>query len=841
MEKVDNRIVFSYSGGNSEEILLSDVVCVVPQYIDIKPTGLEIYFQNPSSNGNTEIYMRLFEFCSYQHRESMIDMISKSEPCMLLIETRSSSDKKRSRINLLDIQKWWTDGYLSNFQYLSCLNSLSSRSSKNYHQYPVFPWIVSDYSSDNLDLTDQKFLRPLDKPIGAINEKRLHNLLTRRAHQSGDDRYLYGSLYSSLSYASYLLVRHLPEAALCLQGGKYDVESRMFCAMDLLWTNVTTNPNCFMELTPEFYGSDCSFLRNELDIVTSGSKHLDDVSLPPWSQGNAETFLQVMREALEGPIVSSTIHKWIDLIFGSSQKGTSADKHWNTFHPLVYATSKLYTEDLKSTKTPTHTNESIEDHVLTQMREFGQVPCQLFQKPHPQKKSLSRVSYPHSTWVEAVLSLTMKENLTINPATCDPVFNTPAPGKTYCLKRRLVDNMITWSSFVSARHLKEVDEITLKVDRQSVPLSLSIVNENEFLTFSREDGYHVARWFDISQSKEEIQDIREPNKTFAFVSKWKISAATTLGRPYDTYSSKRLLCGMSDGNVGVFDAVTMVDSHCHKHNDAVTSVSYLGQDLGCTGSMDQSVIVWDIKRSLDPVFICDQFERCVSSVSGSDGKIIASDSMGSVVICDIRVNGLSKANIVRLSYGKERDWGLEREIVSLGLYENFALVVSQSTMRKIDLRKGGNMVESTISKKSFPKYTIDCASHECPNYCIIGLSSRISTTEGKQKETYYHRNSKSFPKYFNSWFLSKPKEKKRNSFSNETIETYKEERMGVLVDLIESEELRQWPIVSESPLISVDVTPRNIKNWGQKSSNEFSMVQPAVVFLSGHNTAHVIR
>eukprot|EP00917_Polyrhabdina_sp_WS-2016_P011873 GHVP01026085.1.p1 GENE.GHVP01026085.1~~GHVP01026085.1.p1 ORF type:complete len:111 (-),score=15.05 GHVP01026085.1:114-446(-) len=110
MEKVDNRIVFSYSGGNSEEILLSDVVCVVPQYIDIKPTGLEIYFQNPSSNGNTEIYMRLFEFCSYQHRESMIDMISKSEPCMLLIETRSSSDKKRSRINLLDIQKWWTDG-----------------------------------------------------------------------------------------------------------------------------------------------------------------------------------------------------------------------------------------------------------------------------------------------------------------------------------------------------------------------------------------------------------------------------------------------------------------------------------------------------------------------------------------------------------------------------------------------------------------------------------------------------------------------------------------------------------------------------------------------------------
>lgn len=46
-------------------------------------------------------------------------------------------------------------------------------SGRTYHdlmQYPVFPWILSDYESNNLDLTNQDCFRLLDKPI-AIQHK----------------------------------------------------------------------------------------------------------------------------------------------------------------------------------------------------------------------------------------------------------------------------------------------------------------------------------------------------------------------------------------------------------------------------------------------------------------------------------------------------------------------------------------------------------------------------------------------------------------------------------------------------------------------------------------------
>ena len=34
-----------------------------------------------------------------------------------------------------------------------------------------FPWILSDYTSDNLDLENPAVYRDLSKPIGAVNEK----------------------------------------------------------------------------------------------------------------------------------------------------------------------------------------------------------------------------------------------------------------------------------------------------------------------------------------------------------------------------------------------------------------------------------------------------------------------------------------------------------------------------------------------------------------------------------------------------------------------------------------------------------------------------------------------
>ena len=44
----------------------------------------------------------------------------------------------------------WQRGHLSNYQYLLHLNNLADRSCNDLSQYPVFPWIINDYSSPEL-------------------------------------------------------------------------------------------------------------------------------------------------------------------------------------------------------------------------------------------------------------------------------------------------------------------------------------------------------------------------------------------------------------------------------------------------------------------------------------------------------------------------------------------------------------------------------------------------------------------------------------------------------------------------------------------------------------------
>ena len=45
----------------------------------------------------------------------------------------------------------WVRGEFTNFQYLTFLNTLAGRSYNDLMQYPIFPWVLADYSSEVLD------------------------------------------------------------------------------------------------------------------------------------------------------------------------------------------------------------------------------------------------------------------------------------------------------------------------------------------------------------------------------------------------------------------------------------------------------------------------------------------------------------------------------------------------------------------------------------------------------------------------------------------------------------------------------------------------------------------
>lgn len=69
----------------------------------------------------------------------------------------------RKIIDKANITKKWLSYELTNFEYLMWLNFLSGRSYNDLTQYPIFPWIFSNYSSQSLNLDEAEAYRDLSK------------------------------------------------------------------------------------------------------------------------------------------------------------------------------------------------------------------------------------------------------------------------------------------------------------------------------------------------------------------------------------------------------------------------------------------------------------------------------------------------------------------------------------------------------------------------------------------------------------------------------------------------------------------------------------------------------
>ncbi|XP_068245244.1 WD repeat and FYVE domain-containing protein 3 isoform X2 [Palaemon carinicauda] len=280
----------------------------------------------------------------------------------------------------------WVRGEISNFQYLMHLNTLAGRSYNDLMQYPIFPWVLADYTAEELDLTNPSTFRDLSKPMGAQTPDRLEQFEKR--YREWDDPsgetppYHYGTHYSSAMIVSSYLVRMEPftQHFLRLQGGHFDLADRMFHSMKEAWHSASRNNMADVkELIPEFfYLPEFLLNSNKFDLgCKQNGTQLDDVVLPPWARGDAREFIRLHRAALECDYVSAHLHEWIDLIFGYKQHGQPAVEAVNVFHHLFYEGNV----DIYNIDDPLKKNATIGF-----INNFGQIPKQLFRKPHPYKK-----------------------------------------------------------------------------------------------------------------------------------------------------------------------------------------------------------------------------------------------------------------------------------------------------------------------------------------------------------------------------------------------------------------------------------------------------------------------
>ncbi|XP_059529105.1 protein FAN isoform X1 [Myotis daubentonii] len=354
------------------QITLQDVCRIYKRRHGLMPLGLEVFCTEDDLC--SDIYLKFYD---PQDRDELYFYIATYLEHHVAERTAESYTLQ------------WQRGHLSNYQYLLHLNNLADRSCNDLSQYPVFPWIISDYCSSELDLSNPGTFRDLGKPVGALNKERLERLL-ERYQEMLEPKFMYGSHYSSPGYVLFYLVRIAPEYMLCLQNGRFDNADRMFNSIAETWKNCLDGATDFKELIPEFYGDDVSFLVNSLKLdlgKRQGGQMVDDVELPPWAR-SPEDFLQKSKEALESNYVSEHLHEWIDLVFGYKQKGSEAVGAHNVFHPLTYEGGV----DLNSIEDP---DEKVA--MLTQILEFGQTPKQLFVTPHPQRITEKFKSLPQTS------------------------------------------------------------------------------------------------------------------------------------------------------------------------------------------------------------------------------------------------------------------------------------------------------------------------------------------------------------------------------------------------------------------------------------------------------------
>lgn len=283
------------------------------------------------------------------------------------------------------ILKRWQRGEISNFHYLMMVNTMAGRTFNDLTQYPVFPWILADYTSEDLDLEDPNTFRDLSKPMGAQTPQRVGGFVEsyNALAEIGEIPFHYGTHYSSAMIVSSYLIRLPPfvQSYILLQGGSFDHADRLFQSIPEAWKSASCrNKADVRELIPEFF---ClpEFLTNvngyNFGNRESNGAKVDHVELPPWAKGDPRIFIAKHREALESPYVSENLHKWIDLVFGYKQRGEAAVENLNVFHHLSYRGAT----DLDSI------TDAKERAILAGViHNFGQTPHQVFIRPHPARE-----------------------------------------------------------------------------------------------------------------------------------------------------------------------------------------------------------------------------------------------------------------------------------------------------------------------------------------------------------------------------------------------------------------------------------------------------------------------
>ncbi|CUM63101.1 uncharacterized protein PRCAT00000667001 [Priceomyces carsonii] len=399
---------------------LEKLSCISKRQFLLRDIGLEMFFSDGASilitclsvKERDSIYSKLYSIASgkgldydltqaLQLSSSLATNHALQNGTSYFTSKLASAFTPTSSLSMLSATKKWKMGEMSNFYYLMIINILAGRTFNDLTQYPVFPWVIADYQSESLDLSNPRTFRDLSKPMGAQTPQRSQEFRERfealdSLNDANSPPFHYGTHYSSAMIVSSYLIRLKPyvQSYLLLQGGKFDHADRLFNSIEKAWLSASRdNTTDVRELIPEFfYLSEFLVNSNNFEFGTlQNGQASNDVELPPWAKGDPKLFIMKNREALESPYVSANLHSWIELIFGSKQSGAEAVEALNVFHHLSY-NGAINLDNIS--------DEVEKRAVIGMINNFGQTPVKIFHKPHPIKEVLN-ISNEYLTLIDS--------------------------------------------------------------------------------------------------------------------------------------------------------------------------------------------------------------------------------------------------------------------------------------------------------------------------------------------------------------------------------------------------------------------------------------------------------
>uniref|UniRef100_A0A671P6Z4 Neurobeachin n=1 Tax=Sinocyclocheilus anshuiensis TaxID=1608454 RepID=A0A671P6Z4_9TELE len=393
-KKIDSKVL-AYTEGLHGKWMFSEIRAVFSRRYLLQNTGLEVFMAN-----RTSVMFNFLDQGTVKKVVYSLPRVGVGTSYGLPQARRISLATPRQLFKSSNMTQRWQRREISNFEYLMFLNTIAGRTYNDLNQYPVFPWVLTNYESEDLDLTLPGNFRDLSKPIGALNPKRavFYAEHYETWEDDGTPPHHYASLYSTAASTLFWLVRIEPFTTFFLNcNNKFDHPDRTFSGIARSWRSCQRDTSDVRELIPEFYYLPEMFVNSSgYDLgVREDRTAVCDVELPVWAK-KPEDFVRINRMALESEFVSCQLHQWIDLIFGYKQRGPEAIRALNVFHYLSYE---------GSVNLDTITDPQLRESMEAQIQSFGQAPSQLLIEPHPPRSSAMHLRIFIFVWTVLFKSL----------------------------------------------------------------------------------------------------------------------------------------------------------------------------------------------------------------------------------------------------------------------------------------------------------------------------------------------------------------------------------------------------------------------------------------------------